>query len=111
MGALLFFCLGIVVLYMSFRAKKRAVAEHAKIHRLFDAAKRALILIESDDDKEILVGLQLLSVYDIGSIRIKALPRLIKLRDNKNKQIAELAKHIIHLSQSGESKVAQIKAN
>jgi hypothetical protein len=111
-GALLFFCLGIVGLYISLMARKRAVAEQAKIHRLFDAAKRALILIESEDDDKILVGLQLLSVYDIGSIRMKAFPRLMQLSNYQNKQIAELAKHVIRLSQSAsENEIAQTKAS
>jgi hypothetical protein len=100
LGAILFFGFGILVLYLSFLARKRAVAERAKINRLFESAKRALLLIESEKPDEILVGLQLLSVYDIASIRIKAIPRLIQLTDHDNKQIAELAKHIIELSQS-----------
>jgi hypothetical protein len=98
----LFFCLGIVIMYMAFLARKRAVAEQAKIHRVFDDAKRALNLIASESPDEILVGLQILSVYDIASVRIKAFPRLMQLTGHDNKQIAQLAEHVIKLSQVAE---------
>lgn len=99
---LLFICLAIFILYMTWVTRKRAVAEQMKIRKVFDDAKRALELIESDDPNKILAGLQTLSIYDIPSIRMRAFPRLMQLRRHVNTQVGELAEHIIELSQSGE---------
>jgi hypothetical protein len=98
----LIFCLGVALVYLSFRARKRAVAEHEKIQSVFDQAERALALIQSEDPDDIIVGLGLLSAYDIAAIRIKAFPRLMQLTNHQNKQVTELAERIIKLCESAE---------
>jgi hypothetical protein len=96
----LFFCLGVVVVFMAIHARKRAVRQQAKILWVFDQANRALTLIQSENSNEVLVGLQMLSAYDIPSIRIKAFPRLMQLSHDSNSQVARLARRIIEVSQS-----------
>jgi hypothetical protein len=96
---LAFSCLGVVIIYWAIRARKRALAEQEKIHWVLDQANRALDMIKDEDPSNILVGLQMLSAYDIPSIRVKAIPRLIELTQYTNKQVAQLAKHVIGLSE------------
>lgn len=91
----IFFCIGVVALYLAIRARKRAIREQEKIQWVFEEANRALTLIESGNPSEIIVGLQMLSVFDIPSIHVQASTRLVDLSQNDNKQIAQLAKHII----------------
>lgn len=93
-------CLGVAAVYFAFRMRRRAVSDQARIVRVFEAANRSLELIEDENPNEILVGLQMLSVYDIPSIHIKALPRLIRLTQHDNRQVAELARRVIEISQS-----------
>jgi hypothetical protein len=92
---------------MAFRARKRALLQQGKIHWVFNQANRALTLIESENPSEMLVGLQMLSAYDIPAIRIKAFPRLMQLSQHSNTQVARLAEHIIESSQS--SKIPEHK--
>jgi hypothetical protein len=94
------FCFGIFIVYWAIRARKRAMAEQEKIHRVLEEANRALKMINSNDSGEIIIGLHMLSVYDIPSIRMKAFPRLMELIQATDKQVAELAKYVIELSQS-----------
>jgi hypothetical protein len=91
--------LGVFVFIMAIIARRRAVAEHEKIRRVFKEALRAVNLIESNDPREILIGLQILSAYDIPTVRLKAFPRLMLLASHGNKQVRDLAKYIIELSQ------------
>ena len=108
---LAFSCLGVVIVYWAIRARKRALAEQRKINWVLAQASRALNMIKSEDPKEILVGLQMLSVYDIPSIRVKAFPRLMELTKGGNKQVAELAELIIELAQSKNLSEAKFSSN
>jgi hypothetical protein len=105
------FCLGVVVVYWAIRAHRRALAEQRKIRWVFDQANRALDMIKNDKPSTILAGLQLLSAYDIPPVRMKAFPRLMELTQHSDKQVAELAEHVIELSQEEASAGRQSAAN
>lgn len=99
----LFFCLGVVIFWMAWRARKRAMSKQKAIHWVFDQANRALMLIESEKPEEILIGLEMLWAYDIPAIRLKAFTRLMELTQHDNHQVAQLSKHVIRLAQSASS--------
>ena len=99
---LAFLCFSVLILYLAFRARKQVILQQARIDWVFHQSRRALQLIASKDPNEVLTGLQILSVFDIPSIRIKAFPQLMELRQSSNSQVAQLAKHVIELSQTSD---------
>lgn len=96
------FCFAVFALYLAFRARAKVISQQAKIQWVHFQAERALSLINSEEPADILIGLQMLSVFDIASVRLRAFPRLIELKRNGNKHVAELAEYAIRVSQSSE---------
>jgi hypothetical protein len=56
---------------------------------------RALALVESGNDDEILLGLQILSALDFSRTRLKALPRLFDLIQSGTPRVSRQARSVV----------------
>jgi hypothetical protein len=75
----------------AFSTYRKALENHEKIEWVLEQLRRALKQIESDDEDEILAGLQVLTALKHTGIRFKALPRLSELAQSRNPNISQYA--------------------
>jgi hypothetical protein len=93
-GLILLF-LGVYIVLASRRPYREAKLRQKKIDWALSQLERALEQTESDDDKEVLAGLQTLSVMNIPEVRPKVFQRLNELTKSKNTIVAMCAEAAI----------------
>jgi len=90
-------CLGVVFAWMIFHERQKVKEVQENIHCIYKELERAVRLLDSPDDSQIIVGLQILSTINDPEIRLKALPRVADLvADSKNPQVVDQARMVIH---------------
>jgi len=89
-GFLLSVCLFLA--FAALRTYRSAKQDREKIEWVYNQIKRALAQIESEDENEILAGLQTIAMLSEPTIRFKALSRLTELAQSDNPLIKNYAK-------------------
>lgn len=90
-------CLGVVFAWMIFRETRKVREAQEDILCIHAEMERAVELLDSHDDSQIIVGLQILSTMNEPEIRLKALPRIADLvTHSKNPQVVDQAQMVIH---------------
>jgi hypothetical protein len=88
---------GFIVLLMIrgiMRIRLKTAKTHEEIENTLIQLRRALRQVISEEEEEILAGLQTLSVLN-DPLRLKALPRLVELTNSENRRIAKQARATI----------------
>lgn len=75
----------------TFRERRQAQANYEKIQWILKQLERALEQIESDDEDEILAGLQVIVALPEPEIRLRALSRLNELAQSSNPRVSHCA--------------------
>lgn len=88
--ALIFF-LGIFLIYMIVREKRKVREKQQELDSIYHELLRAVDLLYSLKENEVIVGLQILSTMNAPEIRLKALPKVTELTRDENPRIAEQA--------------------
>jgi hypothetical protein len=90
-------CLGIVFAWMIFRETRKVKEAQEDILCIQAQLERAVKLLDSPDDSQIIVGLQILSTMNDPEIRLSALPRIADLvAHSNNPQVVDQAQMVIH---------------
>ena len=106
-GTILVVGLIVLLVTLSVRTYHAAQADREKIEWALNELNRALSQIHSDDDNEVMAGLQTLSSFKDPAIQIKAFPRLTELTHSNEPHLAAQSKATIdRLSVSSDSQEA-----
>lgn len=76
----------------AYRTRREARTNYEKIQWVLAQLERALKQIESDDEDEVIAGLQVIAMLKDPVIRFKALSRLDELKRSDNQNISHYAK-------------------
>ncbi|HWT00831.1 MAG TPA: hypothetical protein VN256_11345 [Pyrinomonadaceae bacterium] len=87
----LIICLGIFLIYLIFRERRKVREQQQEIASIYEELARAVELLDSPTESEVIVGLQILSTMNAPAIRLKALPKVTELTHDNNPRIAEQA--------------------
>ena len=85
----------ILLVTLSFRTYRAAQADREKIEWALNELNRAVSQINSDDENEVMAGLQTLSSFKEPGIQIRAFPRLTELTHSNEPQLAAQSKAAI----------------
>ena len=85
-------CLGAVLTYMIFRERRKVREKQQEITSIHQELKRAVQLLDSPNENQIIVGLQILSTMNDPDIRLKALPKVTELTHSDNPHVVEQAR-------------------
>jgi biopolymer transport protein ExbB/TolQ len=75
----------------AYRARREAYTNYEKIKWVLEQLERALKQIESDDEDEVIAGLQVIAMLKDPVIRVRALSRLNELTRSDNQNIRHYA--------------------
>lgn len=83
---------GVCLIWAALRTRRQARENFEKIEWALEQLERALGQIQSEDEDEILAGLQVLATLNDPGVRFKALPRLSELAQSDNPHISRYAR-------------------
>ncbi|HEV7746467.1 MAG TPA: hypothetical protein VGO56_15835 [Pyrinomonadaceae bacterium] len=94
---ILVLCLGLVFAWMIVRETRKVRESQEDILSIHTELERAVKLLDSPNDSQIIVGLQILSTMNEPEIRLKALPKIADLvAHSKNPKVVDQAQLVIH---------------
>jgi hypothetical protein len=91
-ATVLVLCLGAFLIYMIFRERRKVREKRDEITSIHRELKRAVELLDSPNENEVIVGLQILSTLNDPESRLKALPRVTELTHSGNPHVVEQAR-------------------